>query len=276
MKPVELNYRTQLRETLEERCQKNPRYSLRAFARDLNISAPRLSRILNRRHGLSVDAARTIAARLDLSRPEQELFCALVESEHGRASISRATAKKRASELAATFKSMSIDSFRFISDWYHLAILELTLVEGFKSQPAWIAQQIGITQGEASAAVERLLRMNLLENDQGTLRATGDHFINPLGTPSDAVRKFHAQILSRAQQALEFQTVEEREFSNLIVALDDESLPRVRELIREFTYRINKEVSNCKPKTRIYNLSIQFFGLQERPRLPHNQKKKEK
>ena len=47
---------------LESRCQRNPKYSLRAFARDLAISAPRLSRVLSGTEGISRSAATSLEA----------------------------------------------------------------------------------------------------------------------------------------------------------------------------------------------------------------------
>lgn len=265
MPTIAKDYRQILRDALEDRCQKNPRYSLRSFARDLDISAPRLSRVLNGHHGLSGNAAREIAKRLNLSPSERELFGVLVESEHARASLARDSARTRANELSATFQSLGLDSFRVISDWYHFAILELTLVGGFQSNPAWIADQLGITQIEAKGAIERLLKLDLLLEVNGKWRATGSNFANPEGLPSDAIRKFHRQVLERAGQALEFQGADERESSNLIIAIDEGALPKARKMIREFTRKFDAELSRTQRKTRVYNMAIQFFGLQRRP-----------
>src|SRR4051812_21328836 len=102
------DYRRFFRDACEDRCQRNSRYSLRAFARDLGISAPRLSKILNGRHGLSVEAASEIARRLGLSESEQDLFMALVESEHGRAAVTRSLAKKRAGELSDVYQDLGL------------------------------------------------------------------------------------------------------------------------------------------------------------------------
>lgn len=267
-KAIPRTYRQILLETLESRCQKNARYSLRTFARDLGISAPRLSRVLNGHLGFSRQAANEVAKKLNLSLEERELFCTLVESEHARASVTRASAQKRSMELSSAFQTLSIDSFRVISDWYHLAILELTLVQGFQSEPSWISRQLGITETEAKAAVERLLRMELLKMHEGRLCSTGSNFVNPKGTPSDAVRKFHSGILARAQQAIELQTSTEREFANLTFAFDEEELPQMRKFIREFTNRMSTKMASSPKRTRVYNLSIQFFALQTKSEKP--------
>ena len=54
-------YHDLINEEFEKRKQINSAYSLRAFARDLGISAPRLSQILNKKQGLSLNAAQNLA-----------------------------------------------------------------------------------------------------------------------------------------------------------------------------------------------------------------------
>ncbi len=60
------DYRDILKNELERRMNANPRYSLRAFARDLLTPASRLSEVLNGRRGLSEASADRIVRRLKL------------------------------------------------------------------------------------------------------------------------------------------------------------------------------------------------------------------
>lgn len=62
----------------------NPSYSLRAFARDLDMSAPRLSQVLNKKQGLSVEAAKEVAQKLKCSELEKIWFCNSVGVLHSR------------------------------------------------------------------------------------------------------------------------------------------------------------------------------------------------
>ena len=52
--------------------------------------------------------------------------------------------------------SFSQDVFSYMSDWYHLAILELTFVKGFKSEAKWMSRRLGISEAEVKPAVDRL------------------------------------------------------------------------------------------------------------------------
>lgn len=57
-----------LRQEFDSRKENNPRYSLRAFARDLGVSSGRLSEILNFRRRVTPLQAAKFAERLKLTR----------------------------------------------------------------------------------------------------------------------------------------------------------------------------------------------------------------
>ena len=61
---TQLDYRLLLKSELASRTNQNPNYSLRAFARDLDLAPSRLSEVLNGKQGLSTQAAEKIAKTL--------------------------------------------------------------------------------------------------------------------------------------------------------------------------------------------------------------------
>ena len=70
-----------LQQTLFSKQQKNRRYSLRAFARDLKISPSFLSEVLNGKYGISKQLAGQIADRLGFNNEEIQHFCSLADLE---------------------------------------------------------------------------------------------------------------------------------------------------------------------------------------------------
>lgn len=259
------DYREILRRELETRCARKRGYSLRAFARDLEISPPSLSLILNGRQGLSVSAARRIAERLSLSPHEAGLFCVSVESEHARSAKQRQLARSRLKNYDTTGTTLGLDSFRLMSDWYHFAILELTETSAFQSTPKWIARALGISENTAKAAIARLLRLGLLEARDGVLRQTKGFVATPSGVPSDALRKFHSQILGKAEEALFTQAVDMRDFSAIVMPISRQDLPWAKEQIKIFRRSLMERLEQAQTKDRVYSLSIQLFSLQEEP-----------
>src|SRR5690606_35734224 len=94
------DYKYILKEELASRCRQNPRYSLRAFARDLKLAPSRLSEILSGKQGLSRAAAEKVAKALGYGPGETERFCDLVESVHARSRRNRESAKVRLTKHA--------------------------------------------------------------------------------------------------------------------------------------------------------------------------------
>src|SRR5690606_12528133 len=143
---------------------RNPRYSLRAFARDLGLGPTRLSEILSGKQGLSSLSAQKIAQKMGLSREESEIFVLQVESQHGRSALSREMAKEKLKKIALIpDRSLNPDLFHIIAEWYHLAILELTRLKGFQSNSNWIAERLNLSVMEVDLALKRLLSLNLLK-----------------------------------------------------------------------------------------------------------------
>jgi len=259
------NYRRILYTALETRCAKNPRYSLRAFARDLEISPARLSDVLRGRYGLSVDAANKISKILGHSKSETKHFADLVESEHARSPIRRLEAQKRLAAKENTYQQLGLDGFQIISEWYHYAILELLLTEGSKSETAWIAARLSLSRHLVDAALARLKRLGLLEElEDGSLKPGDEFTASPDGIPNEAIKKFHRQILEKAILAIDFQSVQERDISNMILAIDEKDLSEAKDFIRDFRRSFDRRFGRAVTKTHVYNLSIQFFSLQER------------
>ena len=258
------NYRTILREELEARCERNPRYSLRSFARDLGVGPARLSDVLNGRYGLSREAALLMGTRLGWSDSESSQFCDLVESEHARARKSRTIAKKRVDAHQQNYSQLTADAFQVVSDWYHYAILELASVVDFQSDPKWIAARLGISEHIVISAIERLKRLELLEVVRGKLRATDAVTASPDGIPSEAIKKFHRQILEKALSAIHLQTVDERDFSSMVLSIDKAQLPRAKKEIKKFRRHFDSLFLKTKKKDEVYCLGIQFFRLSEK------------
>jgi uncharacterized protein (TIGR02147 family) len=256
------NYRRYLTENYEARSLRNPSYSLRAYARDLDIAVSTLTEVLKGKYGLSKARVSSLAKSLSLSAEQSQHFADLVRQEHARDPQERAAAKARIqARLHRTTQTMTLDGFKIISDWYHLAILELITLKGFKNDPVWMAKRLGLPELTVKEALERLLRLELIEESKGHLRATDDFSHIGNDTPSQAIRKFHKQILEKALAAIESQSVQERENSSTIFAIAKKDLPEAKKKLSQFRREFAALYSEGKSKDEVYCLSLQFFNL---------------
>jgi uncharacterized protein (TIGR02147 family) len=259
-----LDYRQILRREFEKRKTKNPKYSLRAYARYLGVVPSRLSEIFSGKRGLSPEVAASLVDKLDFSSFEKGLFIDLVESEHSRSKIDRQLAAERVQQKTKTYSEISIDEFEFIAHWYHFALIEYFLMEKASPAPEAICRYFGLDQETVNAALERLQRLKLIErHEDGHYVSCQRLYATAAEIPSEAIKSHHAEMLEKAITALRHQPVEQREFQALTLAVAEEDIPFVKKKIREFHDQLGMELVSSPHKNKVYVLLSNFFELGE-------------
>jgi uncharacterized protein (TIGR02147 family) len=262
------SYRTFLKEQLAERLKRNPAYSARGFAQRLGITPPFLSEILKGKKNISGEKALQFSVRLGLETEEAEYFSLLAQLETVREPLLRESLLNRMGALnphaAANVQDLSVDQFRSISDWYHLAIRNMTALAGFQLTPRNVAKRLGISTVEAELAIERLLRLGLIEKVPGTaakFRKPARHSMVQSKAPNSALRAFHRQMMEKAIRSLETQSPQEKVVASQTIAIAEDSVEEADRLVDQFLRKFRKLTDNPKPKTQVYHLGIQFFNL---------------
>jgi uncharacterized protein (TIGR02147 family) len=260
------HYRDILKEELQSRMARNAAYSLRAFARDLELSPASLSLVMNGKQGLSRIAAERIVDRIGFHFEEKEYFCNLVDREHARSKKAKNRAKKQLEELDHQDTVLNLETFRAMSDWYYFAILELTSLDKFKKSPGtsqWIANQLGLSVGVVDAAIERMKKIGFLEVVNGKLQQSVGFLATPSGIPSAALRNYHQQILVKATQAVSEQSVEERDLSAIVLTMSKSDMDWAREEIKKFRRSLMERLEQNPKRDEVYCLAVQLFSLEK-------------
>jgi uncharacterized protein (TIGR02147 family) len=261
------DYRLILKQALEERLNKNPSYSLRAFARDLKVSASHLSGVLRGKLGLSRESAKNVGKILGMTKTEVEDFVDLVDAKHARSINLKKMALKRIRDKSKLKKQTPIhlNQFQYISDWYHFALLELLYLREFKPDIAWMAHHLKITLTQAKDAIAHLKRLNLIKESLGTLKSTEDWSEVQGDIPSSSIRNFHRDILKKALQALDQQTIKQRDARSTVMAVRREKLEEAKHFLRqfhdEFCIKVGESELYKFNKEDVYCLSTHFFSL---------------
>jgi uncharacterized protein (TIGR02147 family) len=227
----------------------NPSFSLRAFAKRLEVSPAQLSQILSSKRNLTLKQAKKIAAQLGISAGE---FSALVGTT---TPITRPDTRE-----------LTEDVFLLISEWYSLAILALSEIPGAKSDHHWIAEHLGVDPFLCQEAVTRLLRLELIQIKDGLMVRNCKDITTPANIPSSVRRRYHNQVLELAQAKLEELSLEEREFTSLIVPADASLLSPIKEILREARDKINALTSQNLGKgigegSRVFIVNTQVFPV---------------
>lgn len=235
-----------LQQELAKRCQRNPRYSLRAFAASLGLSHTVLSLVLSGKRPLSKRACEQVAKQLALSPTETEL---LRRCRTGRAPVVEPSA------------IIDLDLFAVISDWYHFAILNYLNLPDGEPDARKIARRLRITGAEARLAIERLKRLGLMVEENGRWRPAQPHLKIDDRDTNAATRKFQAQILQKAIESLENDPRELRDHTSVNFAMKRSSLPYARRRIAEFRRELMAELEQMGIPDAVYTISLQLFPL---------------
>lgn len=242
-----LSFRLWLQRQFTERCKRNPRYSLRAFAKNLDMEASSLSQILSGKRPVSKKSMQALCEKLSANPNDLKNFGLLtIEASD------------------ADFMQVSLDTFSVISEWYHYAILELTFVSGFKADPKWIARKLSITVEEAKAATERLKRLGLLLEENGSL-IKSSKFITNLSAvnTSSAHRELQRQVVEKALTAIDECQPEEKDITSMTMAIDVKKMNKAKDLIRKFRRDLSALLEDGE-QSQVYNLAIQLYPISKK------------
>jgi uncharacterized protein (TIGR02147 family) len=265
------DYRSYLRAAIEEKVRKNPSFSLRAFARDADLSPSHISRALSGQKKLSVSAAQSISGSLGLNSRELEYFRTLVELEKSKgqdAELNHQNKKRILKSLAlqqrGRMKVLSLEVFQVIANWYHFAILSLVATKNFQSSSGFVAQRLGIKALDARFAVERLIQLGLLEEKNGVWTVVDNGAITTTDDfKSAAIQENLRQQLGLAEKALDNIPVELREFNNISVVMNQSDIPKAKKKIRAFIEDFNSEMERNRGE-EVFQLNVQFYPLSQR------------
>lgn len=220
--------RALLDQELGRRIRNNPNYSMRAFAGSLGISHSLLSLVLS--------------GKKPVSRKLESKVRALVDDGRG-------------------FHDVSLEQFELMSDWCHYPILSLLETPGAKLEANWVARALSISVAEATMAIARLKRFNLIKRTtQGWRQSTKplklDNKVSTAGT-----RKHHHQVLDRAKESLSNDPADVRDFTCVTMAINPGQIEYARKRITRFRRQLMKELEAAGRPTQVYQLAIQLFPV---------------
>ncbi|MGE3975360.1 MAG: DUF4423 domain-containing protein [Bdellovibrionales bacterium] len=249
-----LDFRTYLQQELVRRCQSNPNYSLRAFARSAGVNPAILSMILRKKRKVTSDAVRKIGAGLGLSQRQIESFASHISEE----AVSSNAKTKQMNQL-------SLDTFYLITEWYHDAIMELSRIEGFGGTPLFISRALGISVNEAQLAIERLERIGMIEvNADNTWNDVGEYTSIQHDDFTDvALRRFQEKVLELSSKTIKAVPKELRDHSCMTMAVRRSDLKEAKKRIREFRRDMNEflQRKSQKPFDDVYCFALSLFPL---------------
>lgn len=256
-------YKQILAEEFARRTAKNPKYSLRAMAKALEVEPGALSQILSGKRIPSYKMSQQILKHLELSPELESEFLNSIATAHQSRGLERINPAFKEMRYQPAPRDLNIELFRIIGDWYHYAILFLTYVDGFRSDARWIASQLSISEIEAKLAIERLISCGLLIREKGKLKCWENSFTTAdKQVTTAALRRHQRQILEKAVYSLENDPIDVRSHSSMTMAIDPSKINEAKKLIEDFTNKLSGMLESGT-RSHVYELSLCLFPLQK-------------
>ena len=250
-----IDFRDWLSKEFTGRCRRNPKYSIRAFAQLLDMNSSSVSQLLSGKRKASAKMVKKLATKLSAS-PHETL--AMVNH------VKSLKMKDFSNHDAKEYGELTLDAYALIADWYHYAILEITFVDGFKSDPKWIANMLDITTAEAKIAIERLKRLELLDEKDGVFYKTEVFITNfSEGVTSSALKQLQRKVLDMALDAIDNVAPAEKDITSMTMSIVPEKLPQAKKLIKKFRRDISEFLEDGIQK-RVYHLGIQLYPVSKK------------
>lgn len=249
---VGAQFRELLREQLKERTDANPSYSLRAFARQLGVSASGLSMMMSAKTPVTLSFIEKIGEKLNL-----------LEEDIHKHQLDLLNEKSKINFKLRDYEVIDFDCFEIIKDWYHYGILNLMRTKDFQAKPSWIAKRLGITLGEVQGAIERLQKAGILEIKNGKWKDVSNKFTSHTNNKqyNKAAKKNQQQLFEKALKAIEDVDFEKRNHTGTTIAISSKDLPKAKEFITKFRKQFMQEFDRSTNGDEVYHIGIALFPL---------------
>jgi uncharacterized protein (TIGR02147 family) len=247
----------------------DPTFSLRKWSKAMGMTShAHLVMILQGKRTLTLKQVPFLAKGMSLSSPERLYLQALIQFENATTEEEKELCRLWLSEAnpGSAFHVREVDEYIVISHWIHMAILALTDNKSFRGSAEEIYKRLrGKTSiAEIRSALERLKALNLICEQNGKLVCTYQRVTTKDDVANRGAREYHKQVARLAIDAIEQQSIDEREFQSFAVSLPHSKLKLAKEMIRKFRTQLY-EAMTSEPGDEVYQTQIQFFRLTECP-----------
>lgn len=234
---------TFLMQEYKNRKKKNPSYSLRAFAKLLEIDQSSLSKFFKGERSFSPATIKSCITKLALD----ESIRTIIEEDM----------KNRESDYLVPEE----DVMKILSHWKYWAILEFLKIDNTASSSR-IANRLHLTENDVDASLKELVHLKFIKHENGRykLLKPNNNWISNKKT-SAARKEFQKQLLKLSIEALEVMPIELREHGSLTVAIDKNKLPEIKEKIRNFQRDLGLLIQKKGDLNEVYQLTISFFPI---------------
>ena len=222
------------------------KYSLRTFAKEIQVPVSTLSRVMNGKLKLSPSSACEILKRL----PESEK------------SVNHLLFTLMKGEISLSHEEMNSAQYLFLTDWAYPAIFHSFFLADLERKPEALAMRFGLSVEKVHAVLEKMLEIGLLKRtEDNQLTPTTNRWTTSDQIPNHQIQEHHRQGLIHAMKTLESHGVEERDFTSYTFVGTDETYKDLKKQIRELYQKAACVSAASESPNRIFKMAVHLYPL---------------
>lgn len=262
------DYRAFLRDWIDYLKTEKKKFSLRQLALQAGLGSGYLSTVLAGKQPLSSKGLTKIIPHLELEDSEKtflELLRTVAESDDHSV---RMEALNRIQRFRAFGQNnpQEVETFQYLSRWYHVAIREMAGLKGFNLEPAAIQRRLKsrVPLKDIEEALRFLIDHRYIELDGDGKVKLPEKQVQCFGKIYQiALRQFHREMFRVAGETLDNTSIEHRHVLGHTVAVSKEGYTKIRDLMETMIRSIADITKSETDAESVYHVMLGAFPLTE-------------
>ncbi len=241
----------------EKRKSRNPSYSKRAYASFLETNIGVISGLFTNKRKLSPKYIESFGLKLGLNLEEIVFYQRELKLNN---SIDEDEDFKK-------YQQITLDSYRMVSDWYHISLLYMQKKSGILPSINEISERLGVKKIDIKNALMRLERLKIIKRvSDNSFKVVSNNFYSNIESKftQSAGKKFIKDILLKSLEALDDVDREERDHSTITMSFPRKDMPAAKDMIKKFRRKFLANFDKSSDKNDVYTLSVSFFPLSKK------------
>lgn len=248
---------------------KRKAYSVRALARDADLSPAFVSQVFAKKRCPSIESLNAFHRVLKIANRDFEILQKSIILHAKRNSESASLLRKyiQNDPLTNSYfsnKKEDMNSLLALREWYYVAIMELLECSNVPIDVRELAKRLSISVSQASAAISLLIQVGLIEKVEGRWKKKNLHQEFPCDTSQVATRNYHVQMINQAltilQKPATESAIKRRRITGATLAVNPRKLPIVVEEMNRFLARMIETLTEGEC-TEVYQFNLQLMPL---------------
>ena len=261
------DYRLYLNDFVLTKKQTDQYWSIGSWAKTLGLkSTSSITKILNNHRLPGPKITQSLIKYFNFNPKESSYFQNLIEFEKAKnnpslkSTLLQELIENNHSKNQTQF--LDLKTFEVISQWYHLAIREMSRLKKFKATNEWISKNFiyPISESKVKLAINNLLKINLLLQKGKKLKPSDGNLSTSEDIHSLAIQHYHESMLDIAKHSIKAVPLTEREYLSGTLSFKKDNLEKAKIMLRKFLDDFGQTM-DIEQGDEIYQIQLQFFPI---------------